>query len=507
MPINQVILQPIPSNTSAVSSVAGKTGAVTLVEADIASLVSDLSAKATTAQLSNYLTIGGNGSSLTGITTSQISGLGTAATANSSAFDASGTAAAVQTNLTSHTSNTTNPHSTTAAQVGAYSTSTTDSLLAAKASLSGATFTGGVTMSGGASIAGVTFTAPSTFNFTTLAANNGSITLTGSGQSCTLDAAGFHIANTTATSMQNTTCTLDSGSILHFANSSNITGDNVTTNITGINQVGAKWITAGGSGVTTEHTFSNDVGGGNVIAVQNLSVNGYSAIRFLSHSGVEFGAIGHADTGTSGTVDKTVGCMFIEISKLPASGPCPCDPFVINQTGDYSGLYGNTVGVPTINTRMKLDRDGNWYWFGPGSSTLPSDDAATNQANSYFWIEADTGNTTHTGTITASGGIDLAGEALDVNGGTIIDSTGTILFGTAIHTVGIQITNGSGITFSTSTGSKIGLAANQKFGFHGVTPTVQATGGALTAGSSYTSTEQGMINTMWTMLRNKGLLS
>jgi hypothetical protein len=52
-----------------------------------------------------------------------------------SSFDSSGAASAVQTNLSAHTSNTSNPHSTTAAQVGAYTTGSTDTLLAAKQSL------------------------------------------------------------------------------------------------------------------------------------------------------------------------------------------------------------------------------------------------------------------------------------------------------------------------------------------------------------------------------------
>ena len=44
-------------------------------------------------------------------------------------------------------------------------------------------------------------------------------------------------------------------------------------------------------------------------------------------------------------------------------------------------------------------------------------------------------------------------------------------------------------------------------GFFGVAPVVRQTGGAATAGAAYTATEQGMINRMYTALRNYGLLT
>lgn len=67
--------------------------------------------------------------------------------------------------------------------------------------------------------------------------------------------------------------------------------------------------------------------------------------------------------------------------------------------------------------------------------------------------------------------------------------------------------DGVNITLGTTTGTQIGTATGQKIGFYGATPVVQQTGGAATAGASYTSAEQGMINRMYSALRALGLLS
>jgi hypothetical protein len=66
-----------------------------------------------------------------------------------------------------------------------------------------------------------------------------------------------------------------------------------------------------------------------------------------------------------------------------------------------------------------------------------------------------------------------------------------------------------GLVFSigTTTGLQIGSASTQKIGFLGAAPAVQQTGGAATASSSYTATEQGMLNKAYSALRTFGLLS
>jgi hypothetical protein len=61
--------------------------------------------------------------------------------------------------------------------------------------------------------------------------------------------------------------------------------------------------------------------------------------------------------------------------------------------------------------------------------------------------------------------------------------------------------------FSSTNGTKLGIASTDKIGFLGATPVAQQTGGAATAGSTYTTTEQTMLQTVYDALRTFGLLS
>ncbi len=68
-----------------------------------------------------------------------------------------------------------------------------------------------------------------------------------------------------------------------------------------------------------------------------------------------------------------------------------------------------------------------------------------------------------------------------------------------------SFTDGVNLSLGTTTGTQIGTAANQKLGFFGTTPVVQQTLGAATAGSTWTSTEQGMLNRLYSAMRALGL--
>jgi hypothetical protein len=65
--------------------------------------------------------------------------------------------------------------------------------------------------------------------------------------------------------------------------------------------------------------------------------------------------------------------------------------------------------------------------------------------------------------------------------------------------------DGINLTFGTNTGTQVGTATNQKLAFFGKTPIVQPTLGAATAGSSYTSNEQSMLQAVYNAVRNLGL--
>lgn len=71
----------------------------------------------------------------------------------------------------------------------------------------------------------------------------------------------------------------------------------------------------------------------------------------------------------------------------------------------------------------------------------------------------------------------------------------------------INLSDSRNMIIGTTTGTRIGTTASQKLGFFGATPVTRRTGGTNTAGSSYGANEQLMLNTLWTALRELGLMS
>jgi hypothetical protein len=65
--------------------------------------------------------------------------------------------------------------------------------------------------------------------------------------------------------------------------------------------------------------------------------------------------------------------------------------------------------------------------------------------------------------------------------------------------------DGVNITLGSATGTQIATAATQKLGFFGKTPTTQPTMGAATAGTTYTSNEQTMLQAVYNAVRALGL--
>jgi hypothetical protein len=65
--------------------------------------------------------------------------------------------------------------------------------------------------------------------------------------------------------------------------------------------------------------------------------------------------------------------------------------------------------------------------------------------------------------------------------------------------------DGVNIALGSTIGTQIGTAPAQKLGFFGKTPTIQPTMGAATAGATYTSNEQSMLQAVYNAVRSLGL--
>jgi hypothetical protein len=126
--------------------------------------------------------------------------------------------------------------------------------------------------------------------------------------------------------------------------------------------------------------------------------------------------------------------------------------------------------------------------------------------NRYIRVDAIYENTgINSNSINLSGGvISSAGSALLFFSGSgqrgLCDANGNVVVDVSVNTGGVNINDGTGTTVFSTTTSGIG--------FFNVTPNIgQQTGGMATAGATYTGNEQGMINRMYTALRNYGLLT
>lgn len=65
--------------------------------------------------------------------------------------------------------------------------------------------------------------------------------------------------------------------------------------------------------------------------------------------------------------------------------------------------------------------------------------------------------------------------------------------------------DGVNVTLGSTSGTQIGTAPTQKLGFFGKTPTTQPALGAATAGATYTSNEQAMLQAVYSAVRALGL--
>jgi hypothetical protein len=192
----------------------------------------------------------------------------------------------LQTDFNAHTGDTNNPHSVTAAQVGAYTTSQTDNLLNTKADLSGATFTGGViapslsatTLSGGTIYSGSTELG-SIFSTTDTNLANTDMVLTSSGGTRTIYMGGS--SSSDILTVQNVGGT---GSIFKITGNKRISFGDIVTNNISVGYVGQEI-----GGISSTNQLDSEVAGYNIMTdTSNFS----QVIGLQMSSSVRTGALG-----------------------------------------------------------------------------------------------------------------------------------------------------------------------------------------------------------------------
>jgi hypothetical protein len=183
------------------------------------------------------------------------------------------------------------------------------------------------------------------------------------------------------------------------------------------------------------------------------------------------------------------GVLVVNTSGFPTTAHVRIG-VVVAGSGTITSITDARVAYEVLGTFL----DGTNWTFGTGSGTQIG--TAANQKLGFFGATpiAQPGATTDLRQALINLGLLLSGGAspLNLNGGAL--------------TVGsASVADGGNVAVGTSTGTQIGTATNQKLGFFGKTPAVQPTMGSATAGSSWTSNEQAMLNAVYAAIRALGL--
>jgi hypothetical protein len=222
-------------------------------------------------------------------------------------------------------------------------------------------------------------------------------------------------------------------------------------------------------------TATNSISNGNYLQTWNWNLDG------VSSNGLEFLETGTTGTGYFMRLGTTNGAnTSLKPIVMYASG------FVFFDTAMAAsivsvGLTGGTSGETSI-----------------GTSATTGSVKVGGALTSGTLLLGPNGTSNGTVTISHSSGTNIVNIAATTNG---------------IKTVNIANNNGSSATTvnianNTSAIRTVNIAnSTGKIGFFGTTAVVKQTGGAATAGGTYTATEQTMINAMYTALRNYGLLT
>lgn len=178
----------------------------------------------------------------------------------------------------------------------------------------------------------------------------------------------------------------------------------------------------------------------------------------------------------------------------------------------------------------------NAFNYASGTHTLTATNIATNVVTVDTAVQGGAGSIlVLRNAASPTTAIALAGANIQVTGDVVPTSTFTQNFGSATYpwnnvtteyvtggisglnlngspTININAGIGGALSLDGAggtvggTGTTIG-SASDRVGFFAAAPVARQTGGAATAGGSYTATEQGMINRMYSALRNYGLLT
>jgi hypothetical protein len=193
---------------------------------------------------------------------------------------------------------------------------------------------------------------------------------------------------------------------------------------------------------------------------------------------------------------------------MPATGdrtwnvPVNANAETLDALAPVGALAVVTTEVPsaTLNVRVAagnyLKQDGTIGAYAGSASQ-----AMTASATNYLYLDL-----TNSGTLAANtNGFPATAH---VRLATVVAGASTVTRVTdarvAFHVLG-SFVDGANLTLGTLTGTQIGTAANQKLAFFGKTPAVQPTLGAATAGTTYTSNEQNMLQSLYNAIRTLGL--
>ncbi len=237
---------------------------------------------------------------------------------------------------------------------------------------------------------------------------------------------------------------------------------------------------------------------------------------------------------TAGNCEVTVGGALI----IPTTGTFGYSSPGLrfrNSSVDYGNFQGLNIGGSTylqlssnrvfdgsawqlLNSRaggVLQMNDGEllFYSFAASSTTATArftvSSAGVVNAGSNFNVNRGAAGSVFTGASGSAGDyVSIALGRAAANEGLIAVAAGTGAILSSGEVAGdFIIRSAARIQLASSSNAAEVIIGNGTIGFLGASPVARQTGGALTAGATYTANEQTMLNRLWTMARNMGLIT